>query len=236
MSDLVILQEHTEKLLTASETLQTWLTSSYGDYMQFTNEATLRELRQYWIQYKTIDVSGNINKIVRIGMLKRSKEIGTSSYLHGLRSAGPLWFSGMEVSGHSYRKYWETGVAGGNSMDSKALGEKGKGYANPMFAVSSAPSGVFAVHYGSEPLLGFNLAETFRVLECGKKLPLAAQSDRLSRGRKNPVHQLDCKLRKVRQESTSMYSAISWGRYYSLPTVATGNYFQRASRSREVLH
>ncbi|KAL8859677.1 MAG: hypothetical protein Q9178_003791 [Gyalolechia marmorata] len=178
-SDLVILQEHTAKLLTASETLQTWLTSSYGDYVQLTNEATLRELRQYWIQYKTIDVSGKIDKIVRIGMLKRSKEIGTSSYLHGLRSAGPLWFSGMEVSGHSYRKYWETGVAGGNSMDSKALGEKGKGYANPMFAVSSAPSGEFAVHYGSEPLLGFNLAETFRELECGKKLHLAAQSDRL---------------------------------------------------------
>ncbi|KAL8681086.1 MAG: hypothetical protein Q9224_006887, partial [Gallowayella concinna] len=37
----------------------------------------------------------------------------------------------------------------------------------------------FAVHYGSEPLLGFHLAETFRKLHSGTKLSLAAQSDRL---------------------------------------------------------
>ncbi|KAL8785867.1 MAG: hypothetical protein Q9213_003099 [Squamulea squamosa] len=146
-SDLTVLQEHAAKLLTASESLQTWLTSSYGDYVQLTNEATLTELRQYWSQYKTMDVSGRVVANVREGMSQRSKEIAT---------------------------YWVTGVAGG---DCKSLGKKG--HANPMFAVSSAPSGEFAVHYGTEPLLGFHLAEAFRKLHCGEKMTLAAQGDRL---------------------------------------------------------
>ncbi|KAL8814728.1 MAG: hypothetical protein Q9223_006071, partial [Gallowayella weberi] len=178
-ADLFILQEHTTKLLEASQCLETWLASSYGDFIQFINAATLRELRQYWTQYKTLDVSGKINTDFRDGMSKRTKEIGTLNFLQGLRSAGPLWMSGMEVCGYVYRKYWETGVAGGNPTDYKELGAKGRGLANPMFVVSSAPSGKFAVHYGSEPLLGFHLAETFRELHSAEKLALAAQSERL---------------------------------------------------------
>ncbi|KAL8665775.1 MAG: hypothetical protein Q9168_007626 [Polycauliona sp. 1 TL-2023] len=178
--DLVTLQEHTAKLVTASESLQTWLASSYGDYVQFTDDATLSELRHYWTQYGSVDVSrnGKIDATVREGMSKRSKEIGTSNMVHGLRSAGPLWIKGLEVLGHIYRRYWETGVAGGNTADIKEIGQKS--HANPMFAVSSAALGEFAVHYGSEPLLGFHLAETFRKLYCcGEKIALAAQSNRL---------------------------------------------------------
>ncbi|KAL8801603.1 MAG: hypothetical protein Q9182_004333 [Xanthomendoza sp. 2 TL-2023] len=178
-ADLFILQEHTTKLLKASESLEKWLTSSYGDFIQLINAATLKELRQYWTQYKTIDVSGKINTDVRDGMSQRTKDLGTLEFFQGVRSAGPLWMSGMEVCSYVYRKYWETGVAGGNSTDYKELNGKGRGLANPMFVVSSAPSGKFAVHYGSEPLLGFHLAETFRELHTGEKLALAAQSDRL---------------------------------------------------------
>ena len=177
-SDLIMLQEHTVKLLNCSEDLQTWLESCYGDYVQFTNQATLTELRHYWTQYMSTDVSRNskINGSVRDGMSKRYKEIGTSMFVHGLRSAGPLWINGLEVLSHTYRKYWETGVAGGNTVDCSRLGQKS--HANPMFAVSSAPLGEFAVHYGSEPLLGFHLAPTFRKLYCsGGKKTLPAQSN-----------------------------------------------------------
>ncbi|KAL8687644.1 MAG: hypothetical protein Q9224_005092, partial [Gallowayella concinna] len=116
-TDLFLLQEHTTKLLKASESLETWLASSYGHFIQFTNAATLTELRRYWTQYKTIDVSGTVNTDFRDGMSERTKAIGTLNFLQGLRSAGPLWMSAMEVCGDVYRKYWETGVAGGNSAD-----------------------------------------------------------------------------------------------------------------------
>lgn len=62
---------------------------------------------------------------------------------------------------HAYREYWRTGVTGGNAADVVELGNSGKGFVNPMFAVSSAPAGDYAVHYGSEPLLGFSLAQAF---------------------------------------------------------------------------
>ncbi|KAL8996922.1 MAG: hypothetical protein Q9169_003681 [Polycauliona sp. 2 TL-2023] len=180
LSGLVTLQQHIAKLLLASESLQTWLASSYGDYVQFTDEATLTEVRQYWTHYGSTDTSRNskIDVSFREGMSKHSREIGTSNIVHGLRSAGPLWTSGLEVLGHIYRRYWETGVAGGNTADSKKLGRKHQ--VNPMFAVSSAPLGEFAVHCGSEPLQGFHLVETLRKLYCrGEKFTLAAQSDRL---------------------------------------------------------
>lgn len=62
---------------------------------------------------------------------------------------------------HAYREYWRTGVTGGNEADVAELGNSGKGFVNPMFAVSSAPAGDYAVHYGTEPLLGFTLAQAF---------------------------------------------------------------------------
>lgn len=67
----------------------------------------------------------------------------------------------MLVTPHAYREFWKTGVVGGNAADVADLGNKGKGCVNPMFACSSAPSGNYAVHYGTEPMLGFPLAHAF---------------------------------------------------------------------------
>jgi len=79
--------------------------------------------------------------------------------IHGVRSAGPFWLDATDTVAHAYREYWRTGVAGGNAADVAELGNSGKGFVNPMFAVSSAPAGDYAVHYGTEPLLGFSLAQ-----------------------------------------------------------------------------
>ncbi|KAL8719023.1 MAG: hypothetical protein Q9225_003904, partial [Loekoesia sp. 1 TL-2023] len=184
-SDLKILREHIAQLLKASETLETWLTSSYGKFIQFINRGTLGELRKYWTEYQNINAAGKAAAEIKAGLSQRSKEAKNSNVVTGLRSAGPLWADGLQLVGHVYRKYWETGVAGGCSEDSKSLGKEGRVVANPMFAVSSAPSGKFAVHYGTEPLLGFHLAETFRSLTSNQSQTLAAQSQRLIRAAKN---------------------------------------------------
>ncbi|KAL8714524.1 MAG: hypothetical protein Q9220_001472 [cf. Caloplaca sp. 1 TL-2023] len=183
-NDLNILRKHTAKLLEASESLDKWNALPYGKFVQFTTKATLTELRGYWTRYGAVDVSGKTDTDVRDGMANRSREIGTLDFLHGLRSAGPLWMTGMQVVSHAYRKYWETGIAGGYSEGCKALGQKEKGVVNPMFAISSAPSGRFAVHYGTDPLLGFHLAETFRLFQHAGKLSLQEHSDRLVRAAK----------------------------------------------------
>jgi len=77
----------------------------------------------------------------------------------GVRAAGPLWSKSVETMPYLYKKFWETGVAGGNNEDLEALG--GAGLINPMFAISSAPSQNFAVHYGTDPLMGFHVADAF---------------------------------------------------------------------------
>ena len=97
----------------------------------------------------------------REAISKRSNLIGNSEFIHGFRCAGPVWTDATNTMAHAYREFWKTGVAGGNLADVNGLGKHGKGYVNPMFAVSSAPAGDYAVHYGTEPLLGFHLAHTF---------------------------------------------------------------------------
>lgn len=89
-------------------------------------------------------------------------KIGQAGFtLHGVRAAGAHWANGIRTMSDTFKRYWKTGVAGGNRRDVQALSNDGKGRVNPMFAISSAPTRGFAVHYGSDPLLGFHLAEAF---------------------------------------------------------------------------
>lgn len=77
-----------------------------------------------------------------------------------IRSATVHWALAMPILSSYFRKFWETGVVAGNTTDFQNL-EGGSGRVNPLFAVSSAPTGKFAVHYGTDPLLGFHLASAF---------------------------------------------------------------------------
>ena len=184
--DLQVLKKHAAKLVAASESLETWQRSSYGTFIEFVNRCTLGNLRKCWTRYQNSPTSGDAAAAIRSELSQRSKEIKNSNVLTGVRSAGPLWTDGLQLVGHVFRSYWETGIAGGCSEDCKKLG---KGSANPMFTTSSAPSGKFAVHYGTEPLLGFHLAECFRSLRSNQSLTLAAQGDQLVKAAKHEFHE-----------------------------------------------
>ena len=77
----------------------------------------------------------------------------------GVQDAGPSCFQASDIRDYVYRKFWETGLAGGSTRDLARL--DGEGHVNPLFAVSSAPAGHFAAHYGTKPLSGFLLAQAF---------------------------------------------------------------------------
>ena len=153
---LSILRTHAAGLVEASDSIETWESSPYGKYIQYVNKATLQELRRYWIRYASTEEFSQ----ARTAIAQRSKEIGSSNITTGIRSSGPLWCNAIETIGFLYREFWKTGVVAGNSHDISRL--NGKGEVNPMFAVSSAASRDFAVHYGTEPLLGFHLPEAFQ--------------------------------------------------------------------------
>ena len=153
---LCILRTHAASLVEASKSTETWASSPYGKYIEFVDKSTLRELQCYWTRYASTEEFPQ----ARIAIAQRSKEIGSMSLATGIRSAGPLWLNAIKAVGDSYRDFWKTGVVAGNSEDLSRL--NGRGEVNPMFAVSSAASRGFAVHYGVEPLLGFHLPEAFQ--------------------------------------------------------------------------
>ena len=160
-SSLDVLRKQATKLLEASKSYDSWLSSPYGKFINFIDRHTLLQLRQYWVQYTLVQDNDQIEIRARTAIAKTIQKMGPSITLHGLRSAGPIWVKAMDTMAHAYKSFWQTGVAGGNSADLKALGNEGKGLINPMFAVSSAPAGDFVVHYGTDPLLGFHVADAF---------------------------------------------------------------------------
>lgn len=169
---LSILRTHAADLVEASESTEEWASSPYGRYVQYVDKATLQELRRYWTRYASTEEFPQ----ARTAIAQRSKEIGSLQFGTGIRSAGPLWFNASETMGHVYREFWKTGVVAGNSEDLSRL--NGRGEVNPMFAVSSAASRDFAVHYGAEPLLGFHLPEAFQEIVPSQRGGASVQAKR----------------------------------------------------------
>lgn len=175
-SSLDILRKQAKVLLQASELHESWLSSPYGKFISFMDKHTLVQLRQYWVQYAMV-AGPDDEARVRSVIAERSKEVADRDFFQGLRGAGPMWPEATDTVAHLYRKFWQTGVAGGNFEDFTALGNSGRGLVNPMFAVSSAPAGAFAVHYGTEPLLGFHVAEAFGNMNRNPEASVAEKAD-----------------------------------------------------------
>lgn len=178
-SSMDILRTQAKLLLQASESYDLWLSSPYGKFIAFLDRHTLVQLRQVWIQYAVINDPDEHEAGVRSVIAKRSREVVNRNFSQGLRGAGPMWPEAVETVAHLYKTFWKTGVVGGNAKDLNALGNRGRGLVNPMFAVSSAPTAAFAVHYGTEPLLGFHVAEVFGNKSGNKRASVAAKADQV---------------------------------------------------------
>jgi hypothetical protein len=148
----------------------TWSSSPYGKTLHFLSVDTLEQIRNVWTQYyekTTLDTAEKrlweakyTRGIQNIAEKHLSQDKGGVT-MHVVRSTGPHWMRAVKVLSSCFQKYWKTGVVAGNSGDKNDLKRCAAGRANPLMAISSAPYGAFAVHYGSDPLLGFHLASAF---------------------------------------------------------------------------
>ncbi|EED11905.1 conserved hypothetical protein [Talaromyces stipitatus ATCC 10500] len=174
-ADIALIKSQASKLLVCSETPETWFSSKYGAFISFMSEDTLCRLRQFWHQYSEM---ANLSARQRNSFEEKTREAIKSTYMknigdnvlttHGLRSAAVHWARAMPVLSSCFQKFWETGVVAGNTIDVQNLEVDGRGRVNPLFALSSAPNGKFAVHYGTDPLLGFHLASAFDDETCSE--------------------------------------------------------------------
>ncbi|KAI9698572.1 MAG: hypothetical protein M1820_007462 [Bogoriella megaspora] len=173
---LRLIQDQACELANASGSLDTWAASRYGKVFRFTNEASLARVRALWTQYldtrnmSLVEVKqyetttrSVINTIATIQSKQKT--------LQGYRSTGLHSTHRLEDMSNACEAYWKTGVAAGNTYDAQELKICGGGHANPLFVFSSSPTGEFAVHYSTDPLTGFNLAEAFDGLRSEKVSP-----------------------------------------------------------------
>ncbi|KAI9774114.1 MAG: hypothetical protein M1840_005207 [Geoglossum simile] len=164
--ELHLLLRHSAKLVQASESIDTWLSSPYGSLIRFLNHGTLLQMRKYWSLYaETREYSDAQTKEFELRVrsaISKMYELRKSAWTaHGRRSAGVMHDVASLTMDQAFKGFWRTGVVGGNRVDEMGLGNGGKGFVNPMFAISSPPTGDFAVYYGSDPLHGFHFAEAF---------------------------------------------------------------------------
>ncbi|KAG1742546.1 hypothetical protein EDB19DRAFT_621200 [Suillus lakei] len=152
--DLLISQ--CRRLIELSNDLDSWNKGPYGHFLHMCTERTLAELRRLWELYiKTTTCSPSEAKAFVSAYATDVKDC-RAKFEHvftASRAAGPLSMYAFKVAGDHYNIYWETGVC---SAAPKRPSEVS--HPNPTLAYSMAGD-KFAVHYGTDPLSCFHLAE-----------------------------------------------------------------------------
>ncbi|RPB28537.1 hypothetical protein L211DRAFT_818299 [Terfezia boudieri ATCC MYA-4762] len=169
---LQLLQRQSKKLLEISMDETLWRHSGYGNVLRMVSKDTLQQLRNFWTKYAdTANYSEGQMKSYEAQYKEgweriRRNYVGTTRVISGCRTAGPLWMESTRASDLSLKRYWKTGVAGGDEGDLTCAK-----HANPAFAFSSAPHGAFSVHYGTDPLLGFHSVTSYTNVVTASKAP-----------------------------------------------------------------
>ncbi|KAI6788132.1 hypothetical protein KC361_g9214 [Hortaea werneckii] len=157
---------HLSGLLKISTSMAAWDNSQYAKTRRVMSSATLRKIREFWQSYLDFYNSDGSHTSILTSMQDIFRRSGVSehgTFLSGSRSLG---IHGLSPSATAHmsdalRAYWKTGIVAGNQKDAQRLRRDGGGRTNALFALSSAPLGNLAVHYGSDPLLGFRLSQIF---------------------------------------------------------------------------
>jgi len=154
---------HVTHLLDSSRSSEVWNKSSYGIAFKFYSEKTLHEIRQYWQLYLDACNDGRDREIRdAVQDMVEQRGLDDGRIFHSsTRATGVHALKSATIMSAAFRAYWSTGVVAGNSEDSSALEQDDGGHANPLLYISSAPLGRFAVHYGTDPLHCFHLAQVF---------------------------------------------------------------------------
>jgi hypothetical protein len=152
--------EHLEMLLKASGSIDDWTVSPCGGVLRFLGASSLFEMRTYWGLY--LDAARRRDQIAQIreeiAAIHEPHSAEATYHLSGVRSGGLHGIAHYAVLGSTFRAYWKTGVVAGNQQDVSALQREKGGHTNPLLLVSSAPRGDFAMHYGTDPIFGYNVA------------------------------------------------------------------------------
>ncbi|KAH7029027.1 uncharacterized protein B0I36DRAFT_363627 [Microdochium trichocladiopsis] len=167
--------------------LEAWNASTYGHALGFHDESTLQQVRQVWEQYRAPNSElraaqfreslGLSQKIRDAEQVDVDKQISLS----GLRSAAPVPLASGDIVSRGFKQFWEHGSLT-SAADDKLEVEKSEGrdkteprrLPNPLMAaclLTSSTNGTSeqkkALHYSSNPLLGYHLGAALARLAPG---------------------------------------------------------------------
>lgn len=161
---LSMLFEQCRKLIPLAESTEKWKAGPYGHFLTTCDAATLAQLRRIWTTYlDTASFSSKQAKRFEQRFTEGLKKmLGRGGTTTASRSAGPLALHVREVVSRQFSSYWSSGIIDEGSAQGKGKGQRQKRRlaVNPTFAFS-IDGDRFAVHYGTDPLSGFHLAEAF---------------------------------------------------------------------------
>ncbi|KAG1731075.1 uncharacterized protein EDB91DRAFT_1330420 [Suillus paluster] len=167
-ASLDLLTSQCTKLVGLSSDLDSWNNGPYGHFLHICTGDTLAELRRLWQLYiKTMSFSPSQAKefesvfaVAIKANRARFRDLPTSS-----RAAGPLSMYALNIAADHYNIFWKTGIC--SAVPERPLEVV---HPNPTLAYSMAGD-KFAVHYGTDPLACFHLAEALApaVTECTLK-------------------------------------------------------------------
>ncbi|KAI6022567.1 hypothetical protein EDC04DRAFT_2606966 [Pisolithus marmoratus] len=152
-SSLSLLIEQCRKLVSLAESLDSWRQGPYAHIIAMCNSDTLSEIGRFWkLWLMTTNFDAKQAKRFKENFMddikSARKRCRDEVMMASLRAAGPLAPVAQFAVSEQFERFWMTGVADNGSPDNP----------NPTFAFSSF--GVeFPMHYGSDPISGFHLAE-----------------------------------------------------------------------------
>lgn len=175
---LELLHAQAKKLHSLSASIQSWHGSEYGRLLRMCDQGTLRSVRKVWSSYGNSELSGedrtSYNKRFECSMQTardiKTQQLGSGMNLTGIRTAAPVGFASLKDLPQMFQHFWKHGV----TDEDRGRLSKNK-HPNPMFTGSLDDA--FTLHYGTDPLLGFHLANAYAPLTPDSPLVLTGKSD-----------------------------------------------------------
>ncbi|TFK87139.1 hypothetical protein K466DRAFT_491419 [Polyporus arcularius HHB13444] len=154
-----------KKLVERSHNMEAWRASPYSAYLRVSTEYTLMEIRRHWSLYISMpELPSKRQKAIRQAfeaIFKEQRRPSTAGAVSwsSARSAGPLLFEAGDTwsrqPDNHVRNFRNTGTTFFQSKDVSAAK-----FPNPTLAYSLVGEGC-ALHYATDPIMGFHLAAVF---------------------------------------------------------------------------
>ncbi|KAI1119013.1 hypothetical protein F5Y14DRAFT_118637 [Nemania sp. NC0429] len=157
---LDLLRAQSKVLYELSSTMETWAQSKYGHCLIFCDSATLADVRKMWAFYSVErkgDESRRFKSHAESVFAKSKAKRGSSISSSGYRSVTPAHIGYPEDLEALDSHYWEHGTTELNADIRSA-------FVHPNPALLTVGDGA-AIHYRTDPLLGFHLAAVVAPLD-----------------------------------------------------------------------